>query len=71
VGGTPARWQLLLTTAAMVGAVNALLIGLGVALLTGLFGGSNGAAITLGVAVALVAFVAQLAYNRASISLTR
>lgn len=62
VATTPARWQLLLTTAAMVGAVNALLIGLGAALLTGLLKGTLGLAIGLAVAVALVAFGAQFAY---------
>ncbi|SCL32575.1 hypothetical protein GA0070624_4512 [Micromonospora rhizosphaerae] len=67
VGTTPARWQLLLTTAAMVGAVNALLIGLGVALLAGLLGGSPALAIALGVAVALVSFAAEVVHiNRAS-----
>ncbi|MER5338548.1 hypothetical protein [Micromonospora sp. NPDC002717] len=71
VGSRPARWQLLLTTAAMVGAVNALLIGLGAALLTGVLGGPPALAITLGVAVAPVAFAAQLAHiKRASIWLT-
>jgi hypothetical protein len=71
VGSSPARWQLLLSTAAMVGAVNALLIGLGAALLTGVLGGSTALAIAVGVAVALVAFAAQLAYiKRATISLT-
>jgi hypothetical protein len=71
VGSRPARWQLLLTTAAMVGAVNALLIGLSAALLTGVLGGSLAPVIALGVAVALVAFAAQLVYiQRASIWLT-
>ncbi|MEU5941309.1 hypothetical protein ABZ807_19460 [Micromonospora sp. NPDC047548] len=68
VGSTASRWQLLLTTAAMVGAVNALLIGVGATLVTGVASGSAALAIALGVAVALVAFVAQLAYiKRASI----
>ncbi|WP_319461654.1 hypothetical protein [Micromonospora sp. RTP1Z1] len=71
VGGSASRWQLLLTTAAMVGAVNALLIGLGATLLTGVASGSATLAIALGVAVALVAFAAQLAYiKRASIWLS-
>ncbi|WP_446214977.1 hypothetical protein [Micromonospora sp. IBHARD004] len=70
VGNRPSRWQLLLTTAAMVGAVNALLIGLAATLLTGLTGGSATVAVAVGVAVALVAFGAQVAYiQRASISL--
>ncbi|WDZ82768.1 hypothetical protein [Micromonospora cathayae] len=68
VGGRTSRWQLLLTTAAMVGAVNALLIGLGATLLAGTVTGSVPLAIALGVAVVLVAFAAQLAYlKRASI----
>ncbi|MEV0806323.1 hypothetical protein [Micromonospora sp. NPDC050200] len=72
VGSGASRWQLLLTTAAMVGAVNALLIGLGATLLTGVASGSVTSAIALGVAVALVAFAAQLAYiKRASIWLSR
>ena len=71
VGNQPGRWQLLLTTAAMVGAVNGLLIGLGVTLLTGVLGGPPTLAIAIGVAVALVAFAAQLAHiKRASIWLT-
>lgn len=71
VGGGASRWQLLLTTAAMVGTVNALLIGLGATLLTGVASGSATLAIALGVAVALVAFAAQLAYiKRASIWLS-
>ncbi|RZU75692.1 hypothetical protein EV384_4252 [Micromonospora kangleipakensis] len=70
VGNRPSRWQLLLTTGAMVGAVNALLIGLAATLLTGLTGGSPKLAVAVGVAVALVAFGAQVAYiQRASISL--
>ncbi|MFI7281305.1 hypothetical protein ACIBOV_13725 [Micromonospora chersina] len=71
VGARPGRWQLLLTAAALVGAVNALLLGLGAALLAGLAGLSTGPAVLVGVPVALVAFAAQLAYiNRASISMT-
>ncbi|MFU8873065.1 hypothetical protein [Micromonospora sp. SL4-19] len=71
VGNRPVRWQLLLTTAAMVGAVNALLIGLGAALVTGLAGGALALAIALGVAVALIAFAAQLLHiKRASLWLS-
>ncbi|MCP3786926.1 hypothetical protein NLX85_26515 [Micromonospora sp. A3M-1-15] len=71
VGARPGRWQLLLTAAALVGAVNALLLGLGAALLAGLAGLSTGPAVLVGVPVALVAFAAQLAYiNGASISMT-
>ena len=52
--------------------VNALLIGLGATLPTGLTGGSPTVAVAVGVAVALVAFGAQVAYiQRASISLMR
>ncbi|PWU58587.1 hypothetical protein DLE60_20925, partial [Micromonospora globispora] len=64
----PGRWHLLLTAAALVGAVTALLLGLGAALLTGLLGASSGLAIALGVVVALVAFAAEIAYiGRASV----
>ena len=67
VGSSASRWDLLLTTAAMVGAVNALLIGLGATLLTGVASGSATLAIAVGVVVALVAFAAQLAHiKRAS-----
>ena len=62
VGSRPGRWHLLLTAAAMVGAVTALLLGLGAALLTGLLGASSGMAITLGVVVALLAFAAEVVY---------
>ncbi|WP_200214604.1 hypothetical protein [Micromonospora coerulea] len=69
VGSRPGRWQLLLTTAAMVGAVNSLLIGLGATLLTGLAGGTPTVAVVVGVVVALMAFGAQIAYlAQASIS---
>jgi hypothetical protein len=69
VGNAPRRAQLLLTTAAMVGAVNALLVGLAVTLLVGLAGLSSGFAIGVGTVAALLAFGAQVAYiNRASIS---
>lgn len=69
VGNAPGRAQLLLTTAAMVGAVNALLLGVAVALLAALAGLSSGLAIGIGVGLALLAFAAQVAYlNRASIS---
>ena len=71
VASKPALFQLLLTTAAMVGAVNGLLIGLGATLVTGLLSGSLALAIVLGVVVALLAFAAQLAYiKRSSIWLT-
>ncbi|MFD2768074.1 hypothetical protein [Micromonospora eburnea] len=67
VGGSRSRWQLLLTMAAMVGAVNTLLIGLGATLLAGVASGSATLAIAVGVVVALVAFAAQLAHiKRAS-----
>ncbi|MFJ8582142.1 hypothetical protein [Micromonospora sp. NPDC093277] len=70
VGVHPRRGHALLTTAAFVGAVNALLLGLGAALLSGLFGATLGPAIAVGVVVALVAFAVQIAYiNRASVSL--
>ncbi|MFD0787240.1 hypothetical protein ACFQZ8_25340 [Micromonospora azadirachtae] len=62
VGSRPGRAQLLLTTALMVGAVNALLCGLGVTLLTALAGLPAGPAIGVGSAVALLAFAAQFAY---------
>ncbi|SCF05963.1 hypothetical protein GA0070607_5020 [Micromonospora coriariae] len=69
VGNAPRRAQLLLTTAAMVGAVNALLAGLSITLLVGLAGLSSGLAIGVGTVLALLAFAAQVAYiNRASIS---
>jgi hypothetical protein len=72
VGNTPRRAQLLLTTAAMVGAVNALLAGLAITLLTRLAGLSSGFAIGVGAVLALLAFAAQIAYiNRSSISLPR
>ncbi|RKR92126.1 hypothetical protein BDK92_6559 [Micromonospora pisi] len=71
VASRPARWQLLLTTAAMVAAVNGLLIGLSATLLTALLSGSLGLAIALGAAVAVAAFAAQVVYiNRTSIWLT-
>ena len=69
VGNAPRRAQLLLTTAAMVGAVNALVVGLAVTLLAGLAGLSSGFAIGVGTVLAVLAFVAQVAYiNRESIS---
>lgn len=55
VGSPRGRWLLLLTTAAFVGALNALLIGLGVTLLAGLFGAAPGLAIGVGAVVALAA----------------
>ncbi|MFU8854850.1 hypothetical protein ACNAW0_28365 [Micromonospora sp. SL1-18] len=70
VGSRPGRGQMLLTTAAFVGAVNALLIGLGATLLSGLGAASPGLAIGIGVVVAFAAFAVQVAYiNRASISI--
>ena len=72
VGSSPRRTQLLLTTAAMVGAVNALLVGLGVTLLTGLAVGSTALAVAVGVVVALAVFGMQFAYiNPRSVSLRR
>ncbi|MCW3813891.1 hypothetical protein ONA91_05405 [Micromonospora sp. DR5-3] len=72
VGSQPGRVQMLLTTAALVGAVNALLIGLGATLLSGVFGAAPGLAIAVGVVVALAAFAVQIVHiNRASISLGR
>ncbi|MFC0007699.1 hypothetical protein [Micromonospora siamensis] len=68
VGTRPARYHLLLTTAAMVGAVNALLIGAGVALLLGVAGVGPTAAILVGVVGALLAFAGQLFHvNRSSL----
>ncbi|MEH0845401.1 hypothetical protein V6U81_23710 [Micromonospora sp. CPCC 205711] len=68
VGGTPGRFQLLLTTAAMIGAVNALLLGASVTLLLALVIGSA-MAITVGVLVVLLAFAAQFWWiTRSSIS---
>ncbi|MEU8217646.1 hypothetical protein AB0C47_17955 [Micromonospora taraxaci] len=55
-------WEFLLTTAALVGAVNAVLLGLGVALLAGLAGVAHVLAIPAGVVAALVAFAAQFVY---------
>ncbi|RZU76086.1 hypothetical protein EV384_4691 [Micromonospora kangleipakensis] len=67
VGNAPRRAQLLLTTAAMVGAVNALLVGLAVTLLARLAGLSSAFAIGVGTVFALLAFAAQVAYiNRES-----
>lgn len=62
VGIERGRWEFLLTTAALVGAVNALLVGLGVALLAGLAGVGHTLAIPAGVVVALAAFAAQFLY---------
>ncbi|MGK5740486.1 hypothetical protein [Micromonospora sp. URMC 103] len=68
VGSRPGWPQMLLTTAAMVGAVNALIGGLGVTLLTSLAGLSPTYAIGVGAVVALAAFAAEVAYvNRASV----
>ncbi|WP_446209617.1 hypothetical protein [Micromonospora sp. IBSANI012] len=69
VGARPGWFQLMLTTAAMVGAVNALLVGLGVTLLVGLLGAGSAVAVGVGVVVALAAFAAQVAFiSRRSIS---
>ncbi|MEU4337786.1 hypothetical protein AB0F59_24555 [Micromonospora lupini] len=62
VGTQPGRWEFLLTTAALVGAVNALLLGVGVALVTGIVGLGRGLAILVGALVAVVAFAVQFAY---------
>ncbi|MFR9780655.1 hypothetical protein ACL02O_31995 [Micromonospora sp. MS34] len=72
VGTRPGRWHLLLTAAALVGVVTALLLGLGVTLLAGLGGVSPGPAIALGVVVALAAFAAEIMYlDRMSVSMNR
>lgn len=72
VGMRPARRHLLLTAAALVGVVTALLLGLGATLLAGLGGMPAGWAILLGVVVALAAFAVEIAYlNRVSVSLNR
>ncbi|MEV0155225.1 hypothetical protein AB0H57_15975 [Micromonospora sp. NPDC050686] len=69
VGSRPGRLSLLLTTAAMVAAVNALLIGVGVALLLGLADTGATVGTLVGVVAALAAFAAQLIHvRRASIS---
>ncbi|PWR11705.1 hypothetical protein DKT68_05090 [Micromonospora acroterricola] len=62
VGIERGRWEFMLTTAALVGAVNSLLVGLGVALLVGLAGAGHGLAIPVGVVTALTAFAAQFLY---------
>ncbi|MDG4758326.1 hypothetical protein [Micromonospora sp. WMMD710] len=62
VGTRPGRWEFLLTTAALVGAVNAALVGLGVALVVSAVGAAHWLTILAGVVVALVAFAAQFAY---------
>ncbi|GAB3937740.1 hypothetical protein [Micromonospora vulcania] len=62
VGTRPGRWEYLLTTAALVGAVNALLLGLGVALVTGAAGAGHWLAVPVGVVAALVAFGVQFVY---------
>ncbi|MFF5175747.1 hypothetical protein ACFY3U_24400 [Micromonospora sp. NPDC000089] len=68
VGVRPGKWQLLLTTGAMIGAVNALLIGAGVALLLGLVIGPA-PAIVAGVAAAVVSFAVHYWFiNRRAIS---
>ncbi|MFC4016982.1 hypothetical protein ACFOW4_03355 [Micromonospora sp. GCM10011542] len=62
VGARPGPWEYLLTTAALVGAVNALLLGLGVTLLLALAGVGHGVTIPAGVVVAVLAFAAQFVY---------
>lgn len=70
VGNKPGRRQMLLTTAAMVGALNALLVGLSITLLSGLLGVPPAVAIGIGVVVALVVFAGEVGYiKRSSISL--
>lgn len=69
VGARPGRRHLLLTAAALVGAVNAVLLGLGGTLLAGLLGAGLGPAIGVGVVVALAGFAAQLGYlDRTSVA---
>lgn len=62
VGVRPGRWEFLLTTAALVGAVNAALVGSGVALVLGMVGEWHWLMVVAGVAAALVAFGAQFLY---------
>ncbi|MET7668054.1 hypothetical protein [Micromonospora luteifusca] len=62
VGTTPGRWEFLLTTAALVGAVNAVLSGLGIALVAAAAGVGGVLTILAGVLVALVAFGVQYVY---------
>ncbi|MGC4812975.1 hypothetical protein ACLQ29_20825 [Micromonospora sp. DT228] len=62
VGTRPGRWEFLLTTAALVGAVNAVLTGLGVALVTTTVGAGGVVTVAVGVLVAVVAFGVQFAY---------
>ncbi|MEW1586223.1 hypothetical protein AB0283_12315 [Micromonospora vinacea] len=62
VGMRPGRWEFLLTTAALVGAVNAVLGGLGIALVTTTVGAGGEVAVPVGVLVAVVAFGVQFAY---------
>jgi hypothetical protein len=62
VGTRPGRWEFLLTTAALVGAVNGVLGGLGVALVIAEVGAGPGLAIAVGVLVAVLAFAAQFVY---------
>ncbi|MEW2146735.1 hypothetical protein AB0869_28390 [Micromonospora vinacea] len=62
VGTRPGRWEFLLTTAALVGAVNAVLGGLGIALVTTTVGAGGEVAVPVGVLVAVVAFGVQFAY---------
>ncbi|MFG1872910.1 hypothetical protein [Micromonospora arborensis] len=62
VGTTPGRWEFLLTTAALVGAVNAVLIGLGIALVAAAAGLGGVLTVLAGVLVAVVAFGVQFVY---------
>ncbi|MFD6684088.1 hypothetical protein [Micromonospora parva] len=62
VGTRPGRWEFLLTTAALVGAVNAVLGGLGIALVTTTVGAGGEVTVPAGVLVAVVAFGVQFAY---------
>jgi hypothetical protein len=62
VGTRPGRWEFLLTTAALVGAVNAVLSGLGIALVATTVGAGGALTVLVGVLVAVVAFGVQFAY---------
>lgn len=62
VGIRSGRWEFLLTTAALVGAVNAALVGSAVVLVLGMLGGWHWLMVVAGVAVALAAFGAQFLY---------
>ncbi|MEU8115070.1 hypothetical protein [Micromonospora sp. NPDC048947] len=62
VGTRPGWWEFLLTTAALVGAVNAVLTGLGIALVAATVGVGVGLTVVVGVLVAVVAFGVQFTY---------